>query len=506
MGFVPSKSIGHQKQFHVGDEIEVWSKSLNTFCPGVVERLEGPMVHVKFKSPTGEFLTKAVPAGHPELKLVRSRATRQDNIGVTSTVRPQANVLVDTEEDIVEVGKHVKRKGALSMAAVHGTNPTNALSRNEHADGLNQEVTFVYQQHASPVANDIVHEAMFMAQYVNNKERHDCQDKDWPGPAGQDPLLTLYKTGERPAVAQALERLAGEVQRVLASQPTLVRVTVPCKVYGDIHGQFRDLLLLLHNYGFPSADQGPMFIFNGDWGDRGRHQLEVISLVFAMKALFPTRVWLMRGNHEDAVQNRSMGQAGLEAECAQKMGHYAPRVFDSIQNAFNWLPLGAILGDRILVVHGGIGHGNWDVGYLENLPAHVARPIDHDKIPTDKIVYNVLWSDPIPDDGDDRPEITGVHDSPRDGHAHMIVTFGRDITEAFCARNSLDMIIRSHQALAKGYGYDVMHGGKCVRVFSARDYEGSGNDGCVLDVEQGDGHLLVRPQVLRSLTCPKTDG
>merc|ERR1711972_1147035 len=120
-------------------------------------------------------------------------------------------------------------------------------------------VKFEPQQHASPVANDIVHEAMHMAQYVNNSERQDCLDRDWPGPGGQDPLLTLYKTGERPAVAHALERLAGEVQQLLSRQPSLVRAEVPCKVFGDVHGQFRDFLLLLHNYGFPSAN-GPMVV------------------------------------------------------------------------------------------------------------------------------------------------------------------------------------------------------------------------------------------------------
>merc|ERR1719162_1581750 len=42
--------------FQPGDHIEVWSKSLNNWCPGVVEYLEGYMVYVKFRAPSGHFL------------------------------------------------------------------------------------------------------------------------------------------------------------------------------------------------------------------------------------------------------------------------------------------------------------------------------------------------------------------------------------------------------------------------------------------------------------------
>ena len=67
------------------------------------------------------------------------------------------------------------------------------------------------------------------------------------------------------------------------------------------------------------------------------------------------------------------------------------------------------------------------------------------------------------------------------------------------------------QALARGFGYDIMHGGRCMRVFSARDYEGNGNDGSILLISEGASngrqapHLLVRPQVVRSLAVPKPD-
>ena len=66
-----------------------------------------------------------------------------------------------------------------------------------------------------------------------------------------------------------------------------MRVGLPAKVFGDIHGQFRDLLLLFGEFGFPSHRTGDVqstaYVFNGDWVDRGPHQLEVVALLFALK-------------------------------------------------------------------------------------------------------------------------------------------------------------------------------------------------------------------------------
>lgn len=43
---------------------------------------------------------------------------------------------------------------------------------------------------------------------------------------------------------RSIHTLCKAVRKVLANQPTVVDVGVPCKIFGDIHGQFRDLLLL----------------------------------------------------------------------------------------------------------------------------------------------------------------------------------------------------------------------------------------------------------------------
>jgi len=299
--------------------------------------------------------------------------------------------------------------------------------------------------------------------------------------------------------ATKVMQLADGARNIMASQPTLNSAPAPCKVYGDIHGQLRDLLHLFGSFGFPGAPESPRAVFNGDFVDRGKHQVEVVVLLFALKVAYPTQVYLNRGNHEDRHMN---AKYGFEGQCCSRFGpEFGPQVYNSISNAFLQLPLACVVAERILVLHGGIGDGKWSLSELRK----VARPLSHEALqaPANKWLWNILWSDPIEDD-QAGASVFGVHNSPR---SKIAVKFGWNVTQAFCARNGLDLIVRSHQSKKGGLGFDVMHNESLIRVFSARDYESNGNDGAVLDIrdegeEDGEnkGVLTVRSQVLGSLS------
>jgi len=325
------------------------------------------------------------------------------------------------------------------------------------------------------------------------RETQEVADKQWQY---EGLFEALFKTRSGLDTAGVLMSLARAAQSIVAQDNSLQEVSPPCKVFGDIHGQFRDMLLFFNTYGMPS-EKGPSFVFNGDFVDRGAHQLEVIGLLTALKVAFPTKVFLNRGNHEDETMSR---RYNFGSSCTDKFGEQVgTQVLMTYSSFFNYLPLASLIGRRILVVHGGIGDGEWT---LDDLRA-VIRPLTHTDLQAREFVWNMLWSDPIEEDASG--STFGVHESPRSKTARK---FGWNVTQAFCEANSLDLVVRSHQAKTQGYGFDVMHDEALMRVFTARDYEGHGNDGAILDITQAvaegedepDDLLVVRAQVIRSLS------
>lgn len=330
----------------------------------------------------------------------------------------------------------------------------------------------------------MVEQAVKLAEHVA-KEKHDVFDHNWKG---HGLLTTLFSTD----YMDTLALISNAARRICSVQSSLAEATAPCKVFGDLHGQFRDLLLLLWAFGSPAERNAPSFIFNGDFVDRGRHQLETIGLLLALKVLLPEKVWLVRGNHEDRHMNK---RYGFHEECLDRLGsEFGPKMFDMFHSVFDQLPLSCVISDRVLVVHGGLGDGAWSLDEVRS----IRRPLRGNDL-LEPWIANMLWSDPIEDDAHSS-DIFGVHESPRGGQS---TRFGWNVTQTFCARNGLGLVVRSHQSKRGGMGVEIMHDNHLISVFSARDYEQHGNDGTILSFsmrQDMSSMLTVRPQVLRSTT------
>jgi protein phosphatase len=152
--------------------------------------------------------------------------------------------------------------------------------------------------------------------------------------------------------------LAEECQKVLEEQPMVLRVDAPIKVFGDIHGQYQDLMRFFDLWNCPSENgdiESFDYLFLGDYVDRGSHSLETICLLMALKVKYPEKIHLLRGNHEDKWINNAFGFA---EECSHRLGEDPAEpdsVFNKINELFDWLPLAALIEDKIVCLHGGIG-------------------------------------------------------------------------------------------------------------------------------------------------------
>lgn len=170
--------------------------------------------------------------------------------------------------------------------------------------------------------------------------------------------------------------------------------------------------------GFPPAAN---YLFLGDYVDRGKQSLETICLLLAYKIRYPDKVFLLRGNHEDAKINRIYG---FYDECKRR---FNIRLWKIFTDCFNCLPIAAIIDHKIMCMHGGLSPELETLDQIKN----IQRPTE---IPDNGLLCDLLWSDPD-------PNVEGWGDSDRG----VSCTFGADIVAEFLERNDLDLICRAHQ-------------------------------------------------------------
>lgn len=296
---------------------------------------------------------------------------------------------------------------------------------------------------------------------------------DWPPSDRNVSILREYfESGpRRPIPVAYIAQLLIMTRQLLMQTGTCAKVQLKEGPYsrmiivGDIHGQLNDLLWVLHVQGPPSPN-GTQYLFNGDFVDRGEFGIEVLTLVCTMKCAWPGAVFLNRGNHENLSANVTYGFA---RECHAK---YDPGIFHLCQEVFEALPLVHVINDRIFVVHGGLPrHDGVTLEDIRRLP-RCSQIVGYPTCREDCILFDLLWADPIPMEG-----------RRSGGRGAETWQFGKDVTNAFLDAHGFTHIVRSHQVPSSGQGFEVLHDGALVTVFSASNYCGiTGNLGAVLVV------------------------
>lgn len=253
-----------------------------------------------------------------------------------------------------------------------------------------------------------------------------------------------------------IRQLCVNARQIFLSQPNLLEIHAPVRICGDIHGQYLDLLRLFEYGGYPPTAN---YLFLGDYVDRGKQSLETICLLLAYKIRHPDRVYMLRGNHEDAKINRIYG---FYDECKRR---FNVRLWKIFTDCFNCLPVAALIDDKILCMHGGLSPE------LQNLDQikQISRPTD---VPDSGLLCDLLWSDPD-------PNVEGWAESDRG----VSCTFGPDKVAEFLDKNDLDLICRGHQVVEDGYEFFAKR--RLVTIFSAPNYGGEfDNAGALLSVDE----------------------
>ncbi|XP_029017721.1 serine/threonine-protein phosphatase with EF-hands 2 isoform X2 [Betta splendens] len=159
-----------------------------------------------------------------------------------------------------------------------------------------------------------------------------------------------------------------ETWKLLRLLPNINRVSTchskEITICGDLHGQLEDLLLIFYKNGMPSLEKP--YVFNGDFVDRGKDSIEILLILFSFQLVYPTDVYLNRGNHEDHIVNL---RYGFTKEVLSKYKMHGKRILKLLQKIFSWLPLMTVIDQKVLVLHGGISDTT-DLGVLARVDRH----------------------------------------------------------------------------------------------------------------------------------------
>ncbi|XP_044470447.1 serine/threonine-protein phosphatase 7 isoform X1 [Mangifera indica] len=284
--------------------------------------------------------------------------------------------------------------------------------------------------------------------------------------------------------------------KILHKEPNCVRIDAlqpesSVVVVGDVHGQLHDVLFLLRDADFPCENR--VFVFNGDYVDRGAWGLETFLLLLAWKVFLPHRVYLLRGNHESKY---CTSVYGFEKEVLAKYGDKGKHVYRKCLGCFEGLPLASIIAGNVYTAHGGLfrsvsipsskrskGKKNRRItlrpednsltlGSFEELSKARRSVLDPPWEGLNLIPGDVLWSDPSMKYGLSPNKERGIG-----------LLWGPDCTEDFLKKFDLKLIIRSHEGpdarekrpglAGMDNGYTIDHevgSGKLITLFSAPDY------------------------------------
>ena len=142
---------------------------------------------------------------------------------------------------------------------------------------------------------------------------------------------------------------------------------------------------------------------------------------------------------------------------------------------FNCLPYAALIKDKIFCIHGGLSPELKSIKQIQS----IKRPCE---IPEYGMVCDFVWADPS-------NETTSWTESDR-GVSYL---FGKKIVEQFVEKHDIDLVVRAHQVVERGFEFFARR--KLVTVFSAPNYmDEFDNSGAVLSVSED---LLCSFQILK---------
>jgi hypothetical protein len=250
---------------------------------------------------------------------------------------------------------------------------------------------------------------------------------------------------------------------------------------GDLHGDIGALDRALDLVQFFSADgrEGPCLLFLGDYGDRGLTTLAVWMRVIWLKAQYPERVFMLRGNHEDMLEARirltdydqDLPAMGLPVtrywDTFAALYHILEGVVGNILMFCEYLPSIAVLPDGMFAVHGGVlprrRDGDGWKGSADDLKHLQIDGLTDLRKP--RVQLLMRWADPVDEDDMD------LCWSAYQGKVGARLTSSKADFLQFSEKTGLDRFVVGHGHPEEGHR--SLYGGKGMMLDTSRATTGN---------------------------------
>jgi protein phosphatase len=179
-----------------------------------------------------------------------------------------------------------------------------------------------------------------------------------------------------------------------------------------------------------------------------------------LKASFPERVVLLRGNHEGP-DDLLASPHDLPMHLHNKFGERSTEAYAKLKQLFDQLYNAVTIRESCILLHGGVPSQAKSIDDLAY--AHV-------KHPKESHLEEILWSDP-------EESLKGTSPSPR-GAGKL---FGQDVTERFLKMMNAPILIRGHEPADAGFM--VNHAGRVLTIFSRKGEPYFNSQGAFLQLD-----------------------
>ncbi|XP_076067021.1 uncharacterized protein LOC143040217 isoform X2 [Oratosquilla oratoria] len=279
---------------------------------------------------------------------------------------------------------------------------------------------------------------------------------------------------DRARLGQYLISLCSAVKDALCSEPRLLRISAPCYILGDIHGNYHDLVC------FEKAlwRLGPLltpanFLFLGDYVDRGEYGVEVVAYLFSQKLQDPKKIHLLRGNHEI---REIQDCFSFHNDCWTRFGkQLGDEVWNAVNDVFDHMPVAAVVDEKIFCIHGGIPKLTGGLEEIYSIPCPLTRPEEESQL-----AWQLMWNDPVDSKDDDAMEELERNEGfALNTKRQTAYVFNKTAFSSFLEANGLTHVVRAHEV--KQAGFEIQMSGKLLTVFSSSHYCGGSNEAaCIL--------------------------